>query len=355
MKKKFMLYLLLIFSPIILYGFYVVFMLAYGTITDFKPEEKIVLNVKNESSIILKDSIIDLLSWNIGYASLGKKADFFLDGGKMIRSNKSDFETYFYGIKSLIKKYKEVDFILLQEVDKNAKRSFFTNEYEAFSTILENHSNVFASNFKVNYIPVPLTSTSPLGKIYSGLATYSKYKSIENIRYQFPGEYEWPKRIFHLDRCFLLKRIKYNNKELVLINSHNSAYDGGKLKPLEMDFLKKILLKEYQKGNYVIVGADWNQCPPDFEYNYFSKNNSEDYFQYNIEVDYLPKDWTWVYDKKTATNRKLSKPYKKGETFTTIIDFYLVSPNIEVLEIETIDSDFAHSDHQAIFLKVKLK
>ncbi len=356
MKKKTMLYLLFIFSPFILFGMYVVGMLLFGTLTDFKPKDRIVLSEENIQKKELLDSTISFINWNIGYGSLGKKADFFLDGGEKIRSPKIDFNKYIKGIASFISSQKDKDFIFLQEVDKNSKRSFFTNEYDIFAKDLENHSAVFAENFKVKYIPVPLTSTSPLGKVQSGLATFSKYASTENIRLQYPGEYEWPKRIFHLDRCLLLKRISLKNgKDLVLINSHNSAYDGGVLKPLEMKFLKKLLLEEYNKGNYVVVGADWNQCPPDFAYDTFAKGNAEDYFQSNISEDFLPKEWQWVYDKNTATNRKLSAPYKKGETFTTLIDFYLVSPNVEVLEVKTIDLDFAFSDHQPVSMEVSLK
>ncbi len=325
MKKKTMLYLLFIFSPVILFGLYVSFMLVFGTVTDFHPKKEIVLQEENSVSLEKNDSIFTFLSWNIGYGSLGKNADFFLDGGKNVRSKKPAFSKYFKNIKKFLAAQKDTDFILLQEVDKNSKRSFFTNEFQEISSLLNLHSAVFAVNFQVKYIPVPLTSTSPLGKVESGLASFSKYKTIENIRLQFPGEYEWPKRIFHLDRCLLLKRIPLSNgKDLVVINSHNSAYDGGKLKPQEMSYLKELLLKEYAKGNFIVVGSDWNQCPPNFDYNHFSKNSKEDYFQSNIEETFMPNGWTWAYDNKTPTNRKLSTPYNKAETFTTIIDFYLV-------------------------------
>jgi len=355
MKKKTMLYLLLIFSPVILFGAYVVFMLTFGTVTDFQPKKKIVLTKDKDVSLEITDSTFTFLSWNIGYASLGKNADFFLDGGKNIRSSKPDFTRYFKGIKKFLASQKDKDFILLQEVDVDSKRSFNTNLYESFQSIFEKHSAVFTSNFNVKYIPVPLTSISPLGKVKSGLASFSKYKSFENIRLQFPGSYDWPKRIFHLDRALLLKRLKLSNgKDFVVINSHNSAYDGEKLKPLEMAFLKELLLDEFEKGNYVVVGADWNQCPPNFDYKTFAEENAEDYFQSNIDKNFLPKGWQWVYDEKTATNRKLSTPYKNGETFTTLIDFYLVSPNVEVLNIETFDLDFAFSDHQPVSLEVKL-
>lgn len=356
MNKKSMLYMFLLFSPFFLYGLYVVSVIAYGSLTEFTPEEKIVLSQDNEKSEVLADSIVTFVSWNIGYGGLGYKADFFLDGGKMVRSSKTEVQRYLKGISAVLEKEKEADFVLLQEVDRNSKRSYFTNEYEEIGKTLKTHSKVFAENFKVKYVPVPLTSTQPLGSVLSGLATYSKFKSTENTRLQFPGKYEWPKRIFHLDRCMLLSRIPLQNgKELVVVNAHNSAYDNGKLKPLEMEYMKKVLLAEYEKGNYVVVGADWNQCPPNFAYDKFAPKNAEDYYQSNIEEDFMPEGWKWTYDENRATNRKLSAPYENGKTFTTLIDFYLVSPNVEVEMVEVIDTDFQYSDHQPIKLKVKLK
>lgn len=346
----------LLFSPFFLYGLYFVSVLVFGTLTDYTPSEKIVLSEDKVTEKVANDSVFTFLNWNIGYGGLGNKADFFLDEGTSVRSDKADVERYLTGINQTLKANQSTDFILLQEVDKDSKRSYFTNEYQKIADMLLAHAAVFAENFNVKYVPVPLASVQPIGKVLSGLATYSAYSSTENIRYQYPGKYEWPKRIFHLDRCMLLKRVPLaNGKELIVINSHNSAYDNGKLKPLEMEMMKKILLEEYNKGNYVVVGADWNQCPPKFAYDSFSKANADDYFQSNIAENFMPEGWQWVFDAQTPTNRKLAKPYKKGETFTTLIDFYLVSPNVEVLNVETIDLDFAFSDHQPIKLKVKLK
>jgi len=143
-------------------------------------------------------------------------------------------------------------------------------------------------------------------------------------------------------------------KELVVINTHNSAYDDGDLKKQQMTFLKNVLLEEFGKGNYVVVGGDWNQCPPDFDNMTFAPENGDTYDQVNIDENYLPHGWQWVYDAKVPTNRKLATPYKNGETFTTIIDFFLVSPNIEVEEIKAVDLDFAFSDHQPILMRVRL-
>ena len=44
-----------------------------------------------------------------------------------------------------------------------------------------------------------------------------------------------------------------------------------------------------------------------------------------------------------------------GKTFVTLIDFYLVSPNIRVEEVKGINIKFRYSDHQPVRLKVSLE
>jgi len=357
MKLQPMKLLWLIFLPILLYALYVVLVLIFGTINDYKPEAVINIPVNNNPKTVAIDSNeYTFLIWNIGYGGLGAKSDFFLDGGTEVRPSKSLSEAYKKGILSTINSFKNIDFLLLQEVDVNSKRSYEVNQYEEIAKTLPSHSNTHALNFNVKFVPKPLTSFSPIGKVKSGLATYSKYQVSASNRFQYPGSYDWPVRVFHLDRCFLESRIPLKSgKELIVINSHNSAYDGGKLKPQEMALLKEYLLQEYNKGNYVVVGGDWNQCPPNFAYNTFALDSLEDYHQDNIAEDFMPENWQWAYDKKTPSNRKLSTPYQPGKTFTTLIDFYLLSPNISLIEVEGINLDFENSDHQPVKLKIQLQ
>lgn len=57
-----------------------------------------------------------------------------------------------------------------------------------------------------------------------------------------------------------------NGKELVLINTHNEAFDeGGNTRTAQMKNIKEFVLNEDKAGNYVIVGGDWNQYPPDLK------------------------------------------------------------------------------------------
>jgi len=170
-----------------------------------------------------------------------------------------------------------------------------------------------------------------------------------------PGQYAWPKQLFMLDRCFLVMRIPVNNgKELLIINTHNEAYDDGTIRDQQMNYLKAFLLKEYNKGNYIVVGGDWNQCPPGFTPRFdgeiFDTVNNK-----AIERDYLPADWQWVYGSQIPTNRRLDIPYTRGLTLTTVIDFYLLSPNVRSMAVKTIDLSFENSDHQPVSLKIALQ
>ena len=311
--------------------------LVYGTLTDFKPPEKvsIAISAVNEQR---PDSIITLLNWNIGYCGLGEESDFFYDGGSTVRMEDSIVQKNLNGVMNTLKYYEDVDVILLQEVDTLSKRSWNVNEYHRIGEILTEHNSSFALNYNVEFVPVPFLE--PMGKVMGGLATFNRFTVTDATRYQFPSSYAWPNSIYFLDRCFLVNRTPYNDVELVVINTHNSAYDDGSLKKAEMDFLKEFLKGEEKKGNYVIVGGDWNQHAP-------GTGDRE------VPKDYI-KGWNWFYGTSLPTNRNLEKAYTAGETQTQIIDFFLCSPNIELEEVQVIDLNFKFSDHQPVYMRVKL-
>ena len=329
-----------------------VFLIVYATITDYKPDVQTIVYEGETSDVFADSALIDILIWNIGYCGLSADMDFFYDGGKMVRTSLEQTKKNINSVKDFLIKNDTIEFILIQEVDKKAKRSYKTNQYDSLKFLLHDHMAFYGKNYDVFFVPLPFTN--PLGSVDAGLGTFSKYKPTSSVRFSFPGNYDWPKGLFMLDRCFLVNRYKVSNgKELLVINTHNSAYDDGSLRSQQMKYLKDFLFSEYEKGNYIIVGGDWNQSPanfqPDFVHNFDTINHSE------IADDYLPESWNWIYSNKVPTNRRLLKPYIKNATMTTVIDFYLISPNIEKLSIETIDLDFKNSDHQPVIAKIKLK
>ena len=110
----------------VLLVFFILF-LSYATLTDFKPQEKIQLFNQTNSREITKNSFA-ILSWNIGYAGLGENMDFFYDGGNKVRDTKERTIENFKEILSFISAQNNLDFIVLQEVDVQAKRTYYINE-----------------------------------------------------------------------------------------------------------------------------------------------------------------------------------------------------------------------------------
>ncbi len=353
--KQFLLFLGIILIAAVLY---VGGMLLFGIATKFKPAPiepvELVNAIDSSATKQLTDSTYTFMIWNVGYGGLGKEVDFFYDGGKMVTSPKEHVLKNNEGMKTFLAQSKDVDFIMLQEVDRNSKRSYKIDQAGQFAKVLPEHNYAFTVNYKVEYLPFPFTD--PIGKVLGGLQTLSRYKPEENKRYALPGITDFPRKIFYLERCLLMQRYKLaNGKELIVINTHFEAYDDGSVKKEQMALTKKLLEEEYAKGNYVVLGGDWNIAPPAFNVHTWEKEPEDDQlYLKNNDPNYIP-GWTYAYDSTTATNRKNKFTFDKAKTFTTVIDYYFTSPNIEIEEVKGVDMGFDFSDHQPVKLRIKLK
>lgn len=335
-------------------------LLLYSTLTDYRPEpgSEEVLKAEGSGKAITGDTL-SLLIWNIGYAGLGAEMDFFNDGGKGVRPEEEQAARYLKAIALFAGQFRDsVDFMLLQEVDRNSKRSYNIDQMQVIGKELPGFTACFALNYDVKFVPVPFgLPYTPYGKTYGGLVSYSRFAPLSNTRIQYPGGFDWPTRLYMLDRCALEQRFALpSGKQLIVVNTHNTAYDAtGEIKKEEMAFMKKRYEAEASKGNYVILGGDWNQVPPGFNSKHFNKQMPEGYTPQSLTVDQIAKDFQVSFDSSLATNRSNDKPYKAGETYTTLIDYFMTSPKVEVLSVRGIDMQFRWSDHQPVVLKVRLK
>lgn len=337
--------------------------LGYFTIVEYRPKDVEELLISNNVETMVElDQDISILTFNIGYAGLGKDEDFVLDGGKKSRPDSKDVvEFYLEGIKNLLITHQS-DIYLLQEVDLNSRRSYYINEYKTIKESLGNdYNSTFAYNYKAKFVPFPVSFTNYLGKVESGILTFTKYQIKSSHRYQLPGAFAWPVRTVNLKRAMMVNvlPIKNSTKELVVVNLHLSAYDGdGSLRAQEMKMLKDFLIEQTSLGNYVIVGGDFNQTFPDAK-NIYRIKKPEYYVPYQIEDDFLPSGYTFAIDISKPvkpTCRLLNEPYNKTSPNTQyyIIDGFIVSNNIVINKVETIDHDFQYSDHNPVSISIKL-
>jgi len=335
---------------VLLFGGFLLFI----TFSDYKPEPIETLVELSDVATVQQDTF-KLIDWNVGYAGLGKEMDFFYDGGTKVRPSEALSRKYLDGIKAFVTANDTVDFWMLQEVDIKAKRSYRKNEVAEIEKAKSGSFGVFAKNYDVPFVPVPIYE--PMGCVEGGLMIFSDFPPAEAIRYAYPLIADWPDKLFLLDRCFILNRYPLQNgKDLLIINTHNSAYVyDSALRVHELQILKKVMLAEYDKGNFVIAGGDWNQNPPGYQpggaYNGYKFFKSE----VQMNADFMPNGWTWAYDNSAPTNRQNYQAFVKGENGTTCLDYYVCSPNIEVQETRVIDLNFENSDHNPVFLQIVLK
>jgi endonuclease/exonuclease/phosphatase family metal-dependent hydrolase len=330
--------------------------IGYAMLTDLQPPEQMALSTEGTARARQAPDTLTVLSWNIGYAGQGAEADFFYDGGQSVRQAEPRVQQYLDGVAEQLRAWREeCDLFLLQEVDLDSRRSYGIDQVSALAEALPGYAYAFAVNYQVGFIPIPLLE--PMGRVKGGLTTYSRIEPRETLRYQFEGNYDWPTYLFFLDRCFLLQRfaLDSSDRQLVVINTHNSAYDDGSLKKRQMAQLKAVLLAEYEQGHYVIVGGDWNQFPPTYRgIAASSVEKTPETAARFVPETYPAEGWHWAYDLSVPTNRSLARPFDPERSEQGIIDFFLVSPNVELLSVEGLDLGFADSDHQPVRLRVRL-
>ena len=332
----------------------------FVTIAEYRPKavEKADINVNAKKMILQTDEVLKVLNWNIGYCGLDAQNDFFYDGGKNVtaRSKEAVLDNL-EKVKALLKK-EDCGFNLLQEIDVKSRRSFYVDQKKVLSDFFADYDSVFAANYDAVIVPAPVLN--PLGRVKSGVFTLSKYGIQKAERLQLPGTFSWPLKTVNLKRCLLVSEIKTDvpDNNLYIINLHLSAYDAdGVLRKQEMEFLQNLALKLYNEGHWVIAGGDWNSLFPGVEKNCFIPYTTSDEFLEWIEylpADFIGREWKWGFDSSTPTVRLLEKPYVKGENYTTIIDGFICSPNVEIIGVKTGDLNFEVSDHHPVIAEFTL-
>ncbi len=324
-------------------------LLVFLTVTDYRPGvETSVPVLNNGTDTFKKGQELSIVTFNIGYCGLDKNQDFFMDGGTGSRSaSKAQTMVNLEKIAAFLAD-QNADAILLQELDINSSRSYKVNQLKYMETTLKEYSSTFGQNYKVPWVPVPLLH--PMGAVDSGLVTFNRYTTSKAARYQYPGSEKWPVQLFELDRCFIENRIPVEDgKELVLINSHLSAFDkGGEIRKKQLAFLKAYITGEYAKGNYVITGGDWNHQLPDTDASRFSAEEDWPFWLQSLPEDFTPAGFKWGVDGTVPSNRTVAKAYQQGVNFTSVIDGFLVSPNVDIRSVKGIGLGFENSDHNPV-------
>ena len=136
--------------------------------------------------------------------------------------------------------------------------------------------------------------------------------------------------------------------EWVVINIHLSAFDkGANVRRQQLMALFEFSEQEFEAGHHVIIGGDWNIRLAAAEFPH-TGSQKEVFEVYDFPKEQLPRGWTIVADQSSPSLRSLSKPYVKGESLTTIVDGFVVSPNVITKSVQTHDLGFEYTDHHPV-------
>ena len=323
-----------------------------GDVESVAPE----VSLSGEAKTVAVGDDVSVVTWNIGYCGLSKTADFYMDGGKSVKSqDKESVENNLSAIEDALKSL-DPDVIYIQEVDVNSTRSYGIDQTEDLRTKLSSYSSAFAKNFDVLWIAYPIP---PMGHMLAGVQTLSKYPQTVAERIALPNPFSWPIRTGNLKRCLLVSRtpIEGTDKELVFVNLHLEAYDSGEGKIAQTKLLSSFIQEEYEKGNYVIAGGDFNQTFSGVDGSVYPVLG-EDYWKAGlIEESDFPEGWQFVMDTTYPTCRSLDRPYEGNEDEFQfyMLDGFIVSKNLTVNSIETINKNFENSDHNPVYLNVTIE
>lgn len=287
------------------------------------------------------DSPLKLMVWNIGYGGLGEESDFQMDGGKMLRAPGRDaVEKNLAGIQGVLRE-EQPDILLMQEM---ATGGFLNRGVDVLSGIrdaLPGYGMIFSSDIRTRLL------SGPLG-LRNGLATFLKVETGSTDIVRLSEEPEpimgFIKRRYHVQ----VTELEVDGAPWAVINVHLSAFDeGANTRMRQLREALDLAQSYYQQGHAVVMGGDWNMrlAATDFPY-----STTEDalFWVHDFPQDALRPGWQIVIDPAVPTTRTNDQPYKAGVNYTTIIDGFVVSPNVQVDEVRGLDLGFRFTDHQPV-------
>ena len=303
-----------------------------------------------------------LVCWNIGFGAYEDDYSFFMDGGT---------ESWAWSEERLWKNLDEIavvieslqpDLLLLQEVDFDATRTYHVDEMEFLRTyngIDADTDSVFAVNYDSPFLFYPFIR--PHGASRAGLLTRSALTIESGLRRSLPIETGVTKLV-DLDRCYSVARLPVENgKTLCLYNLHLSAYTSdGKIADEQLAMLLNDMQAEYENGNYVVGGGDFNKDLLGASGEIFGVAGGEnDTWAQPIPEGTIPAGLSLVApfdpDHPVASCRTANEPYNEETTFRVTVDGFLVSDNVEAVSAAVVDAGYRYSDHNPVYMDFLLK
>jgi endonuclease/exonuclease/phosphatase family metal-dependent hydrolase len=290
---------------------------------------------------------LDILIWNIGYGGLGAGSDFFADGGestfppsrRAVRDNVA-------GIESFLISQQDADVVLIQELARAGPVNYWIDARARVEHALRDRDVVVFADFRTRLLPWPLHMNHGQG-IYS----QARVESADVVA--LPAE----------DGGFLGVRRRYasplvrlaGDQNWTIASVHLAAFDDdAAVRTRQLRELMAWAVSEYESGRRVVIGGDWNLQLAETDFPHTTDERFL-FWLFPFPQDALPEGWRIAADAEIPSVRTNHQAYVPGENYVTTIDGFIVSPNVDIVDVHGFDLGFAHADHQPVHLRAQAR
>lgn len=288
---------------------------------------------------------LDILIWNIGYGGLGAGSDFVADGGEhMFPPSREAVRANVAGIEAFLAQHNDADIVIMQETARAGPVNYWINVRDRAEHALRDRDNTFFADFRTRLMPWPL-------RLDHGQALYSANAVSETGLTALPAE---DSGIFGVRRRYASPFIRLAGDDNWTIASvHLAAFDeDAAVRTRQLRELMAWAEAEYASGRRVVIGGDWNFQIAETDFPHTTDERFL-FWLFPFPQDALPEGWRIAADARIPSVRTNHKPYVAGENYVTTIDGFIVSPNVEVIDVHGYDLGFEHTDHQPVRLRVR--
>jgi len=289
---------------------------------------------------------LSLVTWNLGYAGLGRESDFFADGGRAylppsrraVQTNRDAIVNWIGAV--------DADVLLLQELAQGSVVNWWVDLKGAVDATLPGHARAFYADFRTRLLPPPL-------RIRNGVAAYVRSGWQASELWPLPADGDPYSGALRRRYAALATRMNGPGGCWVVVNLHTAAFDDdAALRRRQIAAVLERAGRETAAGHRVIVGGDWNLRLASTDFPHTTR--AEDLFWvHDFPQDLLPPGWRIVADPTIPSVRTNERPYRPGENYTAVIDGFLVGPGVAVDSVAGVDLGFRHSDHQPVRIVVR--
>ena len=292
---------------------------------------------------------LSILVWNIGYGGLGEESDFIADGGenffppssKIVRKN----------IAGVVETLRDInaDVYVIPETAKRTPLTWWNDVLGALDKAFPNEERAFSADILTRFMPWPL-------RFEHGLAIYSRKHISAAEAEPLPREREKIAGFISRDYSARILRLPTEQgADWIVIGVHLAAFDeNAETRRAQVAALMRLAEALNKQGHPVVIGGDFNLVLTPFDRP--STTSAEDRaWVHPFPMEAPPAGWRIGADPATPTVRTNERPYKPGENLTTIIDGFIVSPDVEIVSVATRDLGFRFSDHQPVRLVARRK